>query len=80
MYPNRSVRRYWATEIWGNFVLIAALAQLDRIDEAKMAADEARARRPEFSISFVHRFSAINEPAILKPFIDGLRRAGIPEE
>jgi hypothetical protein len=64
--------------------LAAALAQLDRLDEARSAVKAGLAHNPAFTIS---RFRASrtawsDDPtylAQLEPIFDGLRKAGVPE-
>jgi TolB-like protein/class 3 adenylate cyclase len=68
-----------------NFVLSAALAQLGRLDEAHSAVGAGLLLNPTFTISPARRaWQAISgDPkylAQLEPIIEGLRKAGIPEE
>ena len=66
------------------FLLAAALAQLDRLDEAHSAVKAGLALNPAFSI---FRFGALwtaqsDDPthlAQLEPILDGMRKAGVPE-
>jgi TolB-like protein/class 3 adenylate cyclase/Flp pilus assembly protein TadD len=68
-----------------HFVLGAALAQLGRLDEARSAVKAGLVLDPGFAVS---RFRAnvatrCNDPtylAQLEPLLDGLRKAGLPEE
>ena len=67
------------------FLLAAALAQLDRLDEAHSAVKAGLALNPAFSI---FRFRALwtahsDDPtylAQLEPVLEGLRNAGVPEQ
>ena len=69
----------------GYFLLAAALAQLDRLDEAHSAVKAGLALNPAFSI---FRFRALwtaqsDDPtylAQLEPVLEGLRNAGVPEQ
>jgi TolB-like protein len=68
-----------------HFVLGAALAQVDRLDEARSAVKAGLALDPRFSIS---RFRAnlaarCDDPTLwtqLEPICDGMRKAGVPEQ
>jgi tetratricopeptide (TPR) repeat protein len=66
-----------------NFELAAALAQLGRLDEAHSAVKAGLALYPTFTIA---RFSAgamsviSTYPAGMARTIDGMRKAGVPEQ
>jgi tetratricopeptide (TPR) repeat protein len=68
---------------YGHFFLAAALANLGKPDEAREAAQRGLALDPSFT---VHRFrdgAESDDPVFLKQrerLIDGLRKAGLPEE
>ena len=67
-----------------NFHLAAALAQLDRVDEAHSAVKAGLALNPTFAISRVRavRTARTDDPtclAQLEPILEGLRKAGVPE-
>jgi tetratricopeptide (TPR) repeat protein len=67
------------------FHLAAALAQLDRLDEARSAAKAGLALYPAFSISRARAARTVraDDPtylAQLEPILDGMRRAGVPEQ
>ena len=78
---NEANRNYPRPHFW----LGVALAQLGRLDEARSAVKAALALDPGFAVS---RFRAnvaarSNDPtylARLEPILDGLRKAGLPEE
>jgi adenylate cyclase len=55
--------------------LAAAYAQADKMNEAKAALAEARSRNPELTTKWMKEHTP-NLPAVL----DGLRKAGLPEE
>jgi TolB-like protein/class 3 adenylate cyclase len=68
-----------------NFVLAAALAQLGRLDEAHSAVNAGLALNPAFAISRVRAlWTAMSDDltylAGLEPVLDGLRKAGVPEQ
>jgi len=67
------------------FVLAAALAQLDRVDEAHSAVKAGLALNPTFAISRAHAswMAMSDNPtylASIEPVLDGLRKAGLPED
>ena len=66
-------------------MLAAALAQLGRLDEARSAAKAGLALNPAFSISRARagRTARSDDPtylAQLEPILEGMRKAGVPEE
>ena len=68
-----------------HFVLGAALAQLGRPDEAHSAVKAGLALNPTFSISGARAaWTAMSDDptylAELEPILEGLRRAGVPEQ
>ena len=78
-FARMSVRRPNA-DLWAYATLSAALGQLDLRDEARIARDELLKRKPEFSLGFVRRYVYYNKvPDHLERYIDGLRKAGLPE-
>ena len=68
-----------------HFVLAAALARLDRLDEARSAVKAGLALNPSFSISRARAaWTAMSDDptylAQLEPIFEGLRKAGVPEQ
>ena len=66
-----------------NFELAAALAQLDRLDEAHSAAKAGLALDPAFTIARYSAAAITDIPTYLagkERLIDGLRKAGVPEQ
>jgi hypothetical protein len=66
-------------------VLGAALAQLGRLDEARSAVKAGVALNPSFTLSSARALwtAFSNDPTYLSqidPTLDGLRKAGLPEE
>jgi hypothetical protein len=60
-------------------VLAAALALEGKMEEAKTALAEARRLDPNFTVKRVIAFRA-TPPPIAAPLVEGLRKAGLPEE
>jgi adenylate cyclase len=61
------------------FVLAAALALEGKMEEAKTALAEARRLDPNFTVKRVIAFRA-TPPPMAAPLVEGLRKAGLPEE
>jgi tetratricopeptide (TPR) repeat protein len=66
-------------------VLAVALAQLGRLDEARSAVKAGLALNPAFTISRARAaWTAMSDDptylAQLEPILEGLRRAGVPEQ
>jgi hypothetical protein len=62
--------------------LAAALAQLGRLDEARSAVMAGVALNPTFAISRALSTAMSDDPthlASLEPVLDGMRKAGVPE-
>ena len=65
-----------------HFYLAAALARLGRIPEARSEAQAGLAMNPTFTIARIRASAPSDDPAriaISERFIDGLRKAGVPE-
>ena len=67
------------------FWLAAALAQLGRLDEARSAVKAGLALNPSFSISraraaWTARSDDPTYLAQLEPILEGMRKAGVPEQ
>ena len=61
----------WLASTYGN---------LGRQGEAELAAAQAMRLNPKFSISGTGARTPYRDPAVLEHFLDGLRKAGLPEE
>jgi len=65
------------------FLLGAALAQLGRLDEAHSAVKTGLALYPSFSISRALFAEISDDPtylASIEPILEGMRKAGVPEQ
>ena len=67
------------------FSVAAALAQLDRLDEARSAVKAGLALNPTYTISRARAaWTAMSDDPTyltsLEPILDGLRKAGVPEQ
>ena len=68
-----------STQIWGNAALTAAYGHLGNEVEAKGAREELKRRMPNFSYAFVEENFPVTDPDYFAVFVDGLRKAGLPE-
>jgi adenylate cyclase len=59
--------------------LAATYAQLDRMEETKIALQEDLRLNPAESVSFIKEQLPYADPDFLEPYLDGLRKAGMPE-
>ena len=65
---------------WGGYAALAsALGHLGKIEEAKNAMKEMKDAQPRATISFVKERLPISDPKCMDHFLDGLRKAGVPE-
>ncbi|MSP83137.1 MAG: adenylate/guanylate cyclase domain-containing protein [Alphaproteobacteria bacterium] len=60
-------------------VLIAALAQLGRLDEARNCIQQLQVKRPNTSVAFVRETHLFGDTASFVHYLDGLRMAGLPD-
>jgi TolB-like protein/Tfp pilus assembly protein PilF len=66
---------------WSRYaVLLAALGQLGRRDEARRYLDEVTRQRPDFSVAFVRHTHLFGEAKFMAQYCDGLRKAGVLEQ
>ncbi len=64
----------------GDLALAASYAQLGRIDEARAALAEVLRVDPDLTLGKLRdRLSPTTDPDPLEPFLDALRKAGLPE-
>ena len=71
MQPNFQWSRY--------AVLISALGHLGRLDEACKVLTDVQKERANFSISFVQSTHLISDAKDMDHYLEGLRKAGVPE-
>ena len=60
-------------------ILAASLAQLGRMDEARREAELFMVSNPHFTISYWAAGQPFRDEATLEHFVDGYRKAGLPE-
>lgn len=65
---------------WSRYaILIAALGQLGRHEEARRYVTEVTRMRPNFSVAFVRTMHPFSGDMGIDRYYDGLRKAGVPE-
>lgn len=64
---------------WPFAILAAALANMDQLDEAREALEESLRRKPDLTIDFLKTTLPTKQPDGIAPYLDGLRKAGLPE-
>ena len=79
VWAERTVRLPRMNSYYPHAVLGAALANLDRVDEARAAIEKAIEWKPDLTVSFVEKNMPTKQPGGLAPYLDGLRKAGLPE-
>jgi TolB-like protein/Flp pilus assembly protein TadD len=63
---------------WSRYaVLLAALGQLGRLNEARLLLDQVKKLRPDFSLSFVQRTHLFEDRGKFEHYLDGLRKVGV---
>ena len=77
-WAQKSVRQAHAGA-WAHAVLASALALAGETDAARTAIEELRRVQADFSEDLIRRILLFRDPAHLDLFLDGLRRAGLPE-
>ena len=60
--------------------LAATYAQLGRLEEARAVLQEDLRLAPDESVSKIKSQIPYADPAFLEPYLDALRRIGLPEE
>ena len=64
---------------WPYAVLASALGNLDQLNEAHEAIGEALQRKPDLSLAYLKTTLPTKQPGGLDTYLEGLRKAGLPE-
>ncbi len=78
-WARETMRNPRVSGYWPYAALASALAHLDQIDEARAAVAEALRAKPDLSLAYLKKTLPTKEPDGLEPYLDGLRKAGLPE-
>ncbi len=60
-------------------LLAASYAQLGHMDDARSQSRKLMEKHPHFSIKHWQHVPPVKDPSDLEQFIEGLRKAGLPE-
>ncbi|MFQ5939902.1 MAG: tetratricopeptide repeat protein, partial [Alphaproteobacteria bacterium] len=77
-WAQKTIQIPRATGHWPYAALAAALAHVDQMDEARAAVQAALEQRPDLSLSYLKKTLPTKHPGGLDPYLDGLRKAGLP--
>ena len=80
-WARRAIHEPRAAEggYWPYATLASALGNLGQTAEAREAVDEALRRKPDLSLAYLETTLPTKQPGGLEPYLDGLRKAGLPE-
>ena len=78
-WAQKTLRNPRAKGYWPHSVLAAALAQAGRIEEARRSVQDAIDELPSFSVNYLVSTLPTKHPGGLDPYVNNLRKAGIPE-
>jgi adenylate cyclase len=78
-WAEKTLRNPRARGYWPHAVFAAVLAQAGRIEEARGSIKNAISELPNFSVSYLVSTLPTKHPGGLDPYIENLRKAGIPE-
>jgi adenylate cyclase len=78
-WMRKALRQPVVPRVWGRAALIAALGHAGDLAGAQLEIAELLSRAPEFSLSFARKNYPNQNPEYLEFYIDGLRKAGLPE-
>ncbi len=75
----RAARRQSNSGIWAYWSEVVALAQLDRIEEARQAFERVRAIKPDFDMNFLASYLQQMRAVGFEFALDALKRMGLEE-
>ncbi len=78
-WARKTIRNPRSKGYWPQAALAASLAHLGRMEEARAAVAAALEAMPELSLSYLAKTLPTREPGGLDPYLEGLRKAGLPE-
>ena len=76
-WSERTLQMPCTTGYWGHAVKAAALANMQRLDEARHSLAEALQAKPNLSIEYLQTNLPTKHPGGLDPYLDGLRACGL---
>jgi adenylate cyclase len=78
-WARKTIHNPRSAGYWPQAVLAAALAQLGQMDEARKAVAAALEAKPDLSLAYLATTLPTKEPDGLAPYLEGLRKAGLPD-
>jgi len=78
-WARKTIQNSRAKGYWPHAVLAAALAHLERVEEARAAVNTALDELPDLTLAYLEKALPTKQPDGLVPYLDGLRLAGLPE-
>jgi adenylate cyclase len=78
-WAERTLRMPRSQGYWPHAVHAAALANLDRVEEARDAIAAALEAMPDLTLSYVEKTLPTKQKGGLARYLDGLRKAGLPD-
>ncbi|MEE9209343.1 MAG: tetratricopeptide repeat protein, partial [Kiloniellales bacterium] len=78
-WARETMRNPRVSGYWPHATLASALGNLGRIEEARAAVAAALGEKPDLSLSYLAKTLPTKHPGGLEPYLDGLRKAGLPE-
>ncbi len=78
-WARRTMQIPRASGYWPHAMLAAPLAHLGRMKEARAEIEAALAAKPDLSLTYLAKTLPTKRPGGLDPYLDGLRKAGLPE-
>jgi adenylate cyclase len=79
-YADKASQIPASSGYWPHALKASALAQTGRVDEARAVLRRAIDEKPDLSIGFIAGTLPTKHEGGLQPYLDGLRKAGLPEE
>ncbi len=78
-WARKTIQNPRSAGYWPQAVLAASLTHLDRMDEARDAVAAALEAMPDLSLAYLDKTFPTKEPGGLDRYLEGLRKAGLPE-
>ncbi len=78
-WARKTIQNPRSKGYWPHSVLAAAQANLGQIEEARSAVAAALEAMPDLTLAYLEKTLPTKEPGGLDPYLEGLRKAGLPE-
>ena len=79
LWARKTIQNPRSKGYWPPATLAAALAHLGQMEEARAAVAAALEAKLDLTLAYVAKTLLTKEPGGLDPYLDGLRKAGLPE-